>query len=131
MITPQEVTTPKARINRKDDLVVLTLDERGVILDCSKAAERLFGYLRSELMGRHVSQLLPKLVEEVLVQDDRFNPRLSFLCHSGHLFQTHGRQGSAFRSELHFVEFNNLSGRILRLIVCPVDFSSMRGEPCF
>ena len=124
MITPQEVTTPKVRINRKDDLVALTLDERGVILDCSKAAERLFGYLRSELMWRHVSQLLPQLIEDVLVQDGRLNPKLSFLCHSGHLFQTHGRQGRAFRSELHFVELNNLSGRILRLIVCPVDFST-------
>ena len=124
MITPQEVTTPKARINRKDDLVALTLDERGVILDCSKAAERLFGYLRSELMWRHVSQLLPQLIEDVLVQDGRLNPKLSFLCHSGHLFQTHNQQGHAFHSELHFVELNNLSGRSLRLIVCPVDFST-------
>jgi len=61
MSTPREVTTPKVKINRKDDLVTLALDERGVILDCSKAAERLFGYLRSELMRCHVSQLLPQL----------------------------------------------------------------------
>jgi len=124
MNTHQEVTTPKARINRKDDLVALTLDERGVILDCSKAAERLFGYLRSELIWRHVSQLLPQLIEDALVQDGRLNPRLSFLCHSGHLFQTHDQHGRAFRSELHLVELNNLSGRSLRLIVCPVDFST-------
>lgn len=38
---------------------ILTLDEQGAILSCNAAAERMFGYSREDLPGRHVSLLMP------------------------------------------------------------------------
>lgn len=100
---------------------VLTLDERGMIRDCSKSGEKLFGYRRHNLVWQHVSMLFPQLSGVALVQEERFNPLLNFLCRCGKLFQTQNRQGETFLSKLSFVSLEYDGRRILRLIVLPSD----------
>lgn len=90
----------------KIDLAVLTLNDLGVIRDCSRACEQVFGYLPEELAGRHVSMLLPQLPDTELVQEGRINSRLAHLCHCAFSFQARRRDGRCFASEL----FINLLG---------------------
>jgi len=82
------------------DLAVLTLDDLGMIRDCSQACVQVFGYLPDELVGRHVSTLLPQLPETELVQEGRINSRLAHLCHCAVAFQARRRDGQCFSSEL-------------------------------
>ncbi|MFZ3040433.1 MAG: PAS domain S-box protein [Thiobacillus sp.] len=90
----------------KIDLAVLTLDDQGMIRDCSRACEQVFGYPPEELAGRHVSMLLPQLPDTDLVQDGRINARLAHLCHCAVAFQARRSDGRCFASEL----FVNLLG---------------------
>jgi PAS domain S-box-containing protein len=90
----------------KIDLAVLTLNDQGVIRDCSSACEQVFGYPPEELAGRHVSMLLPQLPVTDLVQEGRINSRLAHLCHCAVAFQARRRDGRCFASEL----FINLLG---------------------
>lgn len=99
----------------------LTLDERGMICDCSKAGEKLFGYPRQDMVWQHVSTLLPELSEIQLVKNGKFNPQLGFLSHCGHHFRTINRLGSIFMSELHFVLLNDADKHSVRMIVQPSD----------
>ncbi|HEY5993345.1 MAG TPA: PAS domain S-box protein [Gallionellaceae bacterium] len=97
----------------------LTLDERGMICDCSKAGEELFGYTRHELTWQHVSRLLPQLSVVNLVEDGEINPLFGFLCHCGHLFQIQNRHGSTFPGKLSLVHLSHTGKSVLRLIVQP------------
>lgn len=90
----------------KMDLAVLTLNDQGMIRDCSRACEQVFGYPPEELAGRHVSMLLPQLPDTDLVQEGRINARLAHLCHCAVAFQARRRDGRCFASEL----FINLLG---------------------
>jgi len=82
------------------DLAMLTLDDQGVIIECSRTCEHLFGYSPDALVGSHISTLLPQLSTTELVQDDRINPRLAHLCHCAIAFQARRRDGRCFASEL-------------------------------
>ena len=82
------------------ELAMLALDDRGVIMECGQACERVFGYGHDELAGRHVSTLLPQLQNTELVQEDRINSRLAFLCRCAMPFQARHRDGQCFASEL-------------------------------
>ena len=99
----------------------LALDERGMICNCNKSGERLFGYRPHDLVWQHVSMLFPQLTGVAVVQEGRFNPLLYFLCLCGKLFQSQNRQGDTFLSNLSFVRLENDSKPILRLIVSPSD----------
>lgn len=85
---------------RSNDLAALTLDDLGIIRDCSTACEQIFGYMREALIGGHISMLLPQLADTELVQDGRINSRLAFLCHCAFSFQARRRDGQAFDGEL-------------------------------
>lgn len=97
----------------------LTLDERGVICDCSKAGERLFGYSRRDLVWQHVSKLLPELSEISLVKDGELNQQLGFLSHCGHRFRAINRLGNTFMNELYFVLLDYAGRRTIRMIIQP------------
>lgn len=105
----------------KDELVALILDESGMICDCSKAGERLFGYLRTDLVWQHISKLLPQLSGIRLVSNGQINPRLGFLSHCGRLFRAQNQQGDIFYGTLHFVHLVCRGKHIIRLILRPSD----------
>ena len=104
-----------------DEPPALTIDERGMIRDCSKSGEKLFGYWRHDLVWQHISMLFPKLSGVALVQEGRFNPLLNFLCRCGKLYQSQNRQGYALSCYLSFVHLEHDGMRTLRLIVSPYE----------
>lgn len=119
MMETIEMTAHAARTSGWSEPPVLVLDESGMIRDCSIACEELFGYSLRELSTQHVSGLLPELKGIELVHDGRLNAPLEYLCHCGHVFWAHNRQGGFFPSELSLVRLENAGRRILRLFVLP------------
>ena len=89
------------------DLAMLALNDMGVIQNCSQTCELVFGYRQDELAGRHVSTLLPELVDTELVLEDRINSRLAFLCHCAMPFLARRRDGNCFTSELFINRLNS------------------------
>jgi PAS domain S-box-containing protein len=83
-----------------NDLAVIALDDLGVIQNCNGICESMFGYRQDELPGCHVSILLPQLQDTEVVQGERVNSHLAFLCHSGIPFKARRRDGGQFSIEL-------------------------------
>lgn len=106
------------------DLATLTLDDLGVIRDCSWACESVFGYRPDELIGRPISVLLPQLPDVDLVQEGRINSRLAFLCHCAFAFQARCRDGRIFASE---VFINRLDTHNVVVLVRNLDLSRSTG----
>jgi PAS domain S-box-containing protein len=107
--------------SERHDPPALSLDERGMILDCSKTFEKMFGFRRSELVWRHVSTLFTQLTGVELVQAGQVNPFLNYLCRCGQLYQAQNRQGDTFFSNLSFVRLEYDGRRFLRMIVHTTD----------
>lgn len=106
-----------------DEPATFALSENGIIDDCSVVGERLFGYHRGELTGRHISVLLPKLGRMDLRQGEHVNPRLAYLCHCGIPFEARRRDGERFACELFLSAPGNAEWQTLRAILRPVDKS--------
>ncbi len=103
----------------RHDPLALSLDDLGMIQDCSNSFEILFGCGRSDLVGQHVSTLLPQLKGVELVQSGQVNPLLNYLCRCGELYQVQNPQGGTFSSNLSVVRIEYAGKRSLRLIVRP------------
>jgi PAS domain S-box-containing protein len=84
----------------------ISLSEDGLVQGCSPACEMLFGYRQVELLGRHVSLLLPRLEGVVLVNRNEINPRLKYLCHCAIPFLAKRRDGRNFAGEVFFNRLN-------------------------
>jgi PAS domain S-box-containing protein len=95
----------------------LSLDERGMIKDCSKSFEELVGFRRSELAWRHVSMVLPELKDMDLFHDGQINPMLSYLSRCRQQYLVQNSQGETFSERFNFVNIENIGKRTLRLIV--------------
>ncbi len=89
-------------------LATMALDDNGTIKACSKSCERLFGYPAAELLGHHVSLLLPKLEGVALVVRNEVNPRLKYLCHCAIPFLARRRDGRVFAGEVFFNRLHSL-----------------------
>lgn len=111
-------------LTEQNDPPALSLDERGMIQDCSKSFEMLFGFRRSDLVLHHVSMLFPQLTGVELVQAGKFNPLLNYLCRCGHLYQAQNRQGDSFFSKLSFAYIGYDGSRSLRMLVRPTDMAA-------
>lgn len=109
--------TPSALDSSGEEPAALTLDQNGVIYDCNKSAEALFGFQLVELITHHVSLLLPQLSHTEWLQDGRPNPQLKFLCRIGQQFYAVAQDGSQFNSRLFLIDLNNEERPRLRLIV--------------
>lgn len=106
------------------DLATLTLDDQGMIRDCCRACEPVFGYLPDQLIGHHISVLLPQLPNADLVQEGRINSRLAFLCHCAFAFQARRSDGRIFASELFI---NRLDTHNVVVLVRNLDRSKSTG----
>ncbi|MDD5058689.1 MAG: PAS domain-containing protein [Sideroxydans sp.] len=112
-------TFADAQLLIRYDPPALSLDERGMILDCSKSFEQQFGFRRIDLVWKHVSRLLPQLKDVDLIQEGKINRLLNFLCHCGLLFQAQTPQGDYLTARLSIVHIETQGRRSLRLIVQP------------
>ena len=104
---------------QRHDPPALSLDDHGVIQDCSKSFETLFGFLRSDLVRQHVSTLFPQLSGVELMRAGQFNPQLNYLCRCGHLFHVQNRKGDILAINLNFVHIGYAGNRFLKLFVRP------------
>ena len=111
---------------RPNELVMLSLNDLGLIRDCSATCAQMFGYLPAELAGCHVSTLLPQLPPTELVQDGRISPRLAYLCHCGFAFEARHRDGQRFAIELFI---NRLDDHNVVVLVRGLDASPAMNLP--
>lgn len=104
----------------EESMAVVMLNDRGLIRDCNRACETLFGCPASRLLWRHVSVLLPQLAGIELMQCGCINPRLRFLSHIGYLFEVVGLGGVHIACKLFLNDVENAGRHYLRLIIRPV-----------
>ena len=109
--------TPGALNAGGEEPAALSLDRNGVIYDCNKSAEELFGFRHGDLIAHHISLLLPQLSQTEWLQDGSPNPHLTFLCRIGQLFYAIAHDGSQFNSRLFLIDLNNEERPQLRLII--------------
>jgi PAS domain S-box-containing protein len=110
----------RQHLTEQNEPPALSLDERGMILDCSKSFRTLFGFRRSDLVWQHVSTLFPQFAGVELIQAGQANSLLSYLCRCGKRYQAKNRQGDIFPINLSFVRIEYKGKGILRLIVHPL-----------
>ena len=103
-----------------DEPPALSLDERGMIQECSESLERLFGFSQNDLICHHFSILFPQLAGVEIVHAGQINPLLNYLCRCGHLFLTQNRLGEVFSSNLSIAHIGYDGSRLLRILVRPV-----------
>jgi PAS domain S-box-containing protein len=87
---------------------LLVVDEQGTILSANPAAEQMFGYASWELVGQHMSLLLPRSV-----RDPETFLREAFARSIGRVTEWEGRRktGDLLRFELSFFELWTPEGR--------------------
>jgi hypothetical protein len=56
----------------------LWVDDKGKILELCERIPAMFGFRRDELIGQHISLLLPDLADTELLCADAVNPRLAY-----------------------------------------------------
>lgn len=95
----------------------LSLDTNGYIQDCDKTVERLFGYRQHELLFQHISCLFPKFLEMALLQGNRLNPMLSYICHCDYVFEAINKQSETVICNLNFFLMESKGTPNLRMIV--------------
>ncbi|OIQ80403.1 hypothetical protein GALL_378370 [mine drainage metagenome] len=110
----------------EEGMIVLMLNENGMILNCNSVAVRRFGCTTSQLLWQPISKFLPKLSGTVLMQNGKFNPRLRFLSRIGHLFDVMSTGGEIFQSRVFFNEVENYGRQNLCLVICP---EAQAGQP--
>ena len=114
----EQLMAPRSAFDNKIDL---SLNEQGMIFDCNVPTGGLFGYRRSELAWRHISELMPELAGIKLMRDDQVNPRLRFLSHIGHRFQLLGLGGKPFEVRFFILDMENQGRRYLRAMIFPFE----------
>ncbi len=69
MITPEEKQAMLAAIIASTDDVIISMTTEGIITSWNPAAERLFGYMEPEVVGQHISLIIPaeRLDEEKFI----------------------------------------------------------------
>lgn len=108
-----------------EDRLVLTLHYNGMITECNKAGGKLLGCRSSELIWRHISQLLPQLKNVALMNGANLNPYLHFLSRVGYKFDVISLKGVHLIARVFFCEIGSMEHRFLRVIICPLTSERM------
>lgn len=97
----------------------LTLGEYGLIRECSKSLELLFGFRCGDLVWQSVELLFPQLAGVELVREGEINPMLNYIMRCGKLYHSQNRHGERFFSHLSLFWIELDGRKFLRLIVRP------------
>ena len=108
-------------ISAFDKKIELTLNEQGMVCDCTIPIGDLFGYRRGAPVWGHISVLMPELAAIKLMRDGQINPRLRFLSHIGHRFQLLSFGGKLFDVKFFIRDIENNSRRYLRAMIFPFE----------
>jgi PAS domain-containing protein len=111
----------------EEDALALTLDNRGIIRDCSGPSVKLFNYRHDELIQRHISLLLPELEKLELVRNGEANHRLRYQCRIGRHFMAVTRHGEHYASKLFLNILDSSGDGRLTLIIRPAETTSHGG----
>ena len=103
----------------RPEAAFLMLDGDGFIRDCDAAAEDLFKYRRSELVGQQISLLLPELAGFNLLEKGQPNPHLRHRCRIGREFRAVAKDGQAFVGKLCLNLLDGSGHARLTLVFCP------------
>lgn len=107
-------------VDPPQDSVVLMLNNKGMIRECSKTSRQVLGYPSSRLIWHHISMLLPQLENIQLTDGKRINPRLQFLSHIGHRFEVICPDGQHMESEMYINNVETSGNDYLRVILRPI-----------
>jgi hypothetical protein len=104
-----------------NNLPALSLDERGMILDCNMQFQRRTGFEWQDLVWHHVTKVFPQLRAVDFNQAGQAYPLPDYLIRCGKLYQAQNRRGNTFLSNLIFVHHEHEGKRSLKLFVCPIE----------
>ena len=110
-----------SRASELNDLPALSLDERGMILDCNKQFQMQTGFEWHDLVWHHVTRVFPQLSAGDFNQAGQAYPLPDYLIRCSKLYQAQNRHGITFFSNLIFVHQEHKGKRSLKLFVCPVE----------
>jgi hypothetical protein len=114
-----------AQLSELGDLPALSLDERGMILDCNKQFEKQTGFEWHDLVWHHITRVFPQLTADDFIQAGQVVPLPDYLIRCSKLYQAQNQRGVSFFSNLIFVLHEHEGKRALRLFVCPAEDASM------
>ncbi len=113
---------------RDKETAALTFYDNGMIRTCNKEVANLLNCSPNELIGQHITNLLPQLKEIKLIEDNKINAYLHFLSRIGHRFKVVSMNGSHFMSKLFFIDMEYLGRHYLRVILRPVQSSPVQSS---
>lgn len=103
----------RAVLNTTSDAVV-TIDDKGIMLDVNQATEKLFGYRAEELVGRNVSMLAasPHREQHDDYMDRYLRTSVPHIIGRGREVPAQHRDGTIFPAHLRVTEQMTADGRI-------------------
>lgn len=104
----------------KKEQAALILYDNGMIRACNQASGDLLCCSGSELIGQHITRVLPQLVRTKLVENKRANSYLRFLSRIGYCYKVVNLRGGSFKGEIFFNDVEYLDWHYLRVIICLV-----------
>lgn len=98
-------------------LAVMILSESGLISDCSEKGANVLGWAQSDLIGRSIAEVIPKLASVTLLKQGRAHAYLRFLSRIGHNFELVRKNGERTTGEIFFNEVQRKGVHYLLLTI--------------
>lgn len=119
VMAPPIVDDIKKVVLDDDDFAEITVNDNGMIRECNKAVESLFGYAPGKLLWQHISVVLPQLADMPLMHHGEINPRLHFLAHIGRRFEAICVGGMHRAVRICLNDGETMGRHFVRLTLCP------------
>ncbi|MBI2801133.1 MAG: hypothetical protein HYX63_12790 [Gammaproteobacteria bacterium] len=98
----------------------LTIDDQGIITECSNGAAHLCCAEQRELLAAHVSKIIPRFGAKTAIRDGHVDSTLEFLTHARMPFRIQRHDGGSFVAELVINQLDNEPCQI-RIVINEMD----------